>query len=309
MMESSWPENDRKRRMVKELVQGQECASQLRYLLNEDKENDGSINIEDLVVKVQKSFINSLIILNNGEFDEVSQIPTNSQLDSPCWDSRKSDDSGESIKSSKLKDRRGCYKRRKCSRSWTSETPNLIDDGLAWRKYGQKVILNAKYPRNYFRCTHRHDQGCQAKKQVQRIEEDPPKYRTMYYGYHSCKALLKPSQLLLDSTSNDSSILLRFDTNITNKQYHDDFVFQSSSPKEEHKDVVIIPSDDMIHDQSASSDYIISPDSTNFDHVTLLSYDHGDVISGQTTSTHSFDMGVIVESDDFVHDIFEFEFN
>ncbi|KQK04775.1 hypothetical protein BRADI_2g15872v3 [Brachypodium distachyon] len=43
-----------------------------------------------------------------------------------------------------------------------------LDDGLSWRKYGQKDILGAKYPRAYLRCTHRHSQGCQATKQVQR---------------------------------------------------------------------------------------------------------------------------------------------
>jgi hypothetical protein len=57
---------------------------------------------------------------------------------------------------------------------WTPITSNLIDDGHAWRKYGQKDILNAKYPRNYYRCTHRQDQGCWATKQVQKTDEDPP---------------------------------------------------------------------------------------------------------------------------------------
>lgn len=35
---------------------------------------------------------------------------------------------------------------RKISQSWTTVSPTL-EDGHAWRKYGQKEILNSKYPR------------------------------------------------------------------------------------------------------------------------------------------------------------------
>lgn len=36
---------------------------------------------------------------------------------------------------------------RRTSQSWVRESSVLVDDGHAWRKYGQKVILNAKHPR------------------------------------------------------------------------------------------------------------------------------------------------------------------
>ncbi|CAO2149440.1 unnamed protein product [Urochloa humidicola] len=60
------------------------------------------------------------------------------------------------------------------------------DDGYSWRKYGQKDILGAKYPRAYFRCTHRNSQGCTATKQVQRCDEDPTVFDVIYYGTHTC---------------------------------------------------------------------------------------------------------------------------
>ncbi|KAH0673141.1 hypothetical protein KY284_024228 [Solanum tuberosum] len=41
------------------------------------------------------------------------------------------------------------------------------EDGLNWRKYGKKLILGAKYSREYFQCVCRH---CDATKMVQRIE-------------------------------------------------------------------------------------------------------------------------------------------
>ncbi|KAK9290778.1 hypothetical protein L1049_008956 [Liquidambar formosana] len=315
-MDSSWPENlpiDRKK-VTQKIVQGQEFAKQLQILLSKPQIQDGLASFEDLVAKILRSFTETLSILNCGDSDEVSQIPAKR---SPCWDGQKSEDSGESSKSSTLKDRRGCYKRRKTSQSWTRVTPNLIDDGHAWRKYGQKVILNAKHPRNYFRCTHKHDQGCLATKQVQKTEEDPPMYRITYNGYHTCQNLLKAPQIILDSTHRDSSVLLSFDANIPEKQ--DYTFFTSSFPliKQEYKED--IPSDDMTHhqNQSSSSDYLLSPDLTTFDSSgpmtglsSTLGSDHGDVISGMnscTASTHSLDMDIMVGSVEF-DDVLEFEF-
>ncbi|RLN35723.1 putative WRKY transcription factor 30 [Panicum miliaceum] len=60
------------------------------------------------------------------------------------------------------------------------------DDGHSWRKYGQKEILGAKHPRGYYRCTHRHSQGCAATKQVQRADEDPALFDVVYIGAHTC---------------------------------------------------------------------------------------------------------------------------
>jgi hypothetical protein len=39
-----------------------------------------------------------------------------------------------------------------------------LDDGCSWRKYGQKVVKNSKFPRNYFRCAH---PNCPVKKIVE----------------------------------------------------------------------------------------------------------------------------------------------
>ncbi|KAF8643504.1 hypothetical protein HU200_066854 [Digitaria exilis] len=60
------------------------------------------------------------------------------------------------------------------------------DDGHSWRKYGQKEILGAKHPRSYYRCTHRHSQGCMATKQVQRTDEDSTLFDVIYIGAHTC---------------------------------------------------------------------------------------------------------------------------
>ncbi|XP_068640084.1 WRKY transcription factor 55-like [Aristolochia californica] len=70
------------------------------------------------------------------------------------------------------------------------------DDGHTWRKYGQKEILGSKFPRSYYRCTHS-KLGCEAKKHVQRDEDDPFMFEVTYLGIHSCKTSITP--LLLPS--------------------------------------------------------------------------------------------------------------
>ncbi|KAL6644320.1 hypothetical protein ACP70R_015928 [Stipagrostis hirtigluma subsp. patula] len=85
-------------------------------------------------------------------------------------------------------------RKRKATARWTSQVrvsaaggaEGPADDGHSWRKYGQKDILGAKHPRGYYRCTHRHSQGCPATKQVQRTDDDPALFDVVYHGDHTC---------------------------------------------------------------------------------------------------------------------------
>ncbi|URE03502.1 WRKY transcription factor [Musa troglodytarum] len=72
--------------------------------------------------------------------------------------------------------------------SCSGVTPVLYD-GHQWRKYGQKLIHGSKHPRSYFRCTYSTDQGCQARKTVQKDDSDadPPNYLVVYTMTHTCK--------------------------------------------------------------------------------------------------------------------------
>ncbi|KAI7747141.1 hypothetical protein M8C21_033320, partial [Ambrosia artemisiifolia] len=60
------------------------------------------------------------------------------------------------------------------------------EDGYTWRKYGQKEILGSRYPRGYYRCTHQKLYNCPAKKQVQRLDNDPYTFEVTYRGDHTC---------------------------------------------------------------------------------------------------------------------------
>ncbi|XP_029126557.1 probable WRKY transcription factor 30 [Cajanus cajan] len=83
---------------------------------------------------------------------------------------------------------------RRTKPSWTKQirvTPGMgvegsLDDGYTWRKYGQKSIHGAKYPRGYYRCAQRNFEGCMATKQVQRSDQDPTVFEIHYRGNHTC---------------------------------------------------------------------------------------------------------------------------
>ncbi|XP_048422881.1 WRKY transcription factor 55-like, partial [Pyrus x bretschneideri] len=73
---------------------------------------------------------------------------------------------------------------RKFSETWKALVPaDSLPDGYSWRKYGQRAMLNSRYPR----CTYRDTQGCGATKQVERDRNDPAMLAVTYRGVHVCK--------------------------------------------------------------------------------------------------------------------------
>ncbi|CAL1391402.1 unnamed protein product [Linum trigynum] len=64
----------------------------------------------------------------------------------------------------------------------TRSQVDILDDGYRWRKYGQKAVKNNKFPRSYYRCTY---QGCNVKKQIQRLTKDEGVVVTTYEGAHT----------------------------------------------------------------------------------------------------------------------------
>ncbi|WZZ12328.1 hypothetical protein YC2023_105417 [Brassica napus] len=187
-------------KMKKELnelmTEGRDYAQQLKSQLGSTSSQESR---EHLAKKILESYHKSLTIMNySGELDQVS--PHSHGTGSP-----KSDDSDHQephiIQSSK-----------KSMPRWTRKViiaPGVVidralDDGFSWRKYGQKDILGAKFPRlvsGYHRCTYRKSKGCEATKQVQRSNEDPMLFEIIYRGIHSCSqasnvGLIIPVQVL-----------------------------------------------------------------------------------------------------------------
>ncbi|CAH9134718.1 unnamed protein product [Cuscuta epithymum] len=214
-----WPESmpATHKKAVEELILGREFAYQLWEMVKNGRghgyaDDHGppelSISVaKDLVEKILGSFCESISILGSLDPAEVSPA-ARLRPSSPSLDRRKTEDYSGRCKTSSLKDGRGCYKRRRKSETLIKDSQTLLDDGYGWRKYGQKTILHSLYPRHYYRCTHKFDQNCQATKQVQRIQESPPHYRTTYIGNHTCTEFLKYPPVINHPTSYmDSSTL------------------------------------------------------------------------------------------------------
>nr|QIN97341.1 WRKY4 transcription factor [Isatis tinctoria] len=168
------------------LVQGHEFTTKLQQLLSQHGSGPGPA--EDLVEKILGSFNDTISALES--FEPISSSSLVAAVEgsqkSSCDNDGKLEDSGDSRKRlGPVKGKRGCYKRKKRSETWTVES-TVLEDAFSWRKYGQKEILNAKFPRSYFRCTHKYTQGCKATKQVQKLELEPRMFNITYIGNHTC---------------------------------------------------------------------------------------------------------------------------
>nr|WCL15228.1 WRKY6532 [Atractylodes chinensis] len=194
-----------KKRLIGELIRGRDSTKKLQNLL---RRHDGSVSAQDLVMQILGSFSDSLSVLS---FSDSCPLSATTFLGSPCSDDRTLDSAKTEKKP--VKDRRGCYKRRKTEDSRV-KIVYTIEDGYAWRKYGQKEILNAKFPRCYFRCTHKNE-GCKALKQVQKLEDGSEMFHITYFGHHICQNEHKNTHMFSDS-GDLSSFLLNFEDTKSN---------------------------------------------------------------------------------------------
>lgn len=141
--------------------------------------------------------------------------------------------------------------------------------------------------RGYFRCTHKHDQGCQATKHVQKSEDDPSLYVVTYMEQHTCKDVLKTPQLILDSTSGELCVL-NYESTMPRKH---DRVLTSSFTSLKHETIAEKPID-LNQASSSPSSYLISFDHETFDSHLQKEFSIGDVASSvySSTSSHNLDM-------------------
>ncbi|CAI0423747.1 unnamed protein product [Linum tenue] len=225
---------------IQELLRGQEFTCQLKLLLTVDSSQSFLARkggcAQDLVGKILSTFTHTISLLNTAtatipnvdSSDEASQL---SHLAGP----RKSSDSSTAETSTKKRKTAATSQE-----SWVKESPTVDDDGYAWRKYGQKTILNSDFSRHYYRCTYKLDHNCPATKQVQMIQARPsPLYRTTYSAHHTCthfRTLHRPSHqhFLLDpvddSSNRNNIISFSSSTNSINTPFLTSFSASSSAP-------------------------------------------------------------------------------
>ncbi|QHO29779.1 hypothetical protein S245_025707 [Arachis hypogaea] len=192
------------KKLREELVQGLELARQLQIHLHVASTPHETRDL--LIQNIISAFENALHILKwtpppaAAVDPSISPAIRMSQESPPL--SAGSEDSDRDLRDHDP----NASKKRKSLPRWTKQIrvgPGMgvegpLDDGYSWRKYGQKDILEATYPRGYYRCTHRNVQGCLATKQVQRSDEDPNMFEITYRGSHTCT--------MASSSSNSASL-------------------------------------------------------------------------------------------------------
>ncbi|CAO2835509.1 unnamed protein product [Amaranthus hypochondriacus] len=181
---------DKRAQLIKELLEGEEIAKELRnHILREDNQDLCNSLLEKMLSTFDKTITMAKLLSIQENEDHPSIIhPNNSiPLDYPLSKlSPNSENSHPNFPPSK--------RRRSMETKWTKivkistngSLEGVHNDGFSWRKYGQKDILGAKFPRGYYRCTYRHSKGCAATKQVQQSNEDQSIYQIMYKGEHTC---------------------------------------------------------------------------------------------------------------------------
>nr|URH10296.1 WRKY56 [Phoebe bournei] len=288
LSENSPPMPCDRQMVIQELINGQKLTSDLQILLGKSSEQGVSPAAKALAEKIFQSIAGAISKLNSGETHEGCWNSAKTHHCSAPSGDRKIKGSGEKHKIPAAKDQRSGHKRRRTSTTaWRLLSANPYDDGHIWRKYGQKEILGATYPRGYFRCTHKHDQGCQATKHVQKSENDPSLYVVTYMEQHTCKDVLKTPQLILDSTSGELCVL-NYESTMPRKH---DRVLTSSFTSLKHETIAEKPID-LNQASSSPSSYHISFDHETFDSHLQMEFSMGDVASSvySSTSSHNLDM-------------------
>ncbi|KAL6509266.1 WRKY transcription factor [Orobanche gracilis] len=201
--------------LTEELSQGRDLTMQLQNHLHVQSSPSREI-CEFLLHKILYSYDQALSMLRNrsrrpatatGEAPPSGIFPAAATSNQDSSRALPRDDSDQDFKDRSARKRKAIERWTEKVKVLPEETRNegLIDDGYNWRKYGQKDILGAKYPRGYYRCTYRHGQGCLATKQVQRSDQDPTIYEIKYRRKHTCIPRAHPVNNPVNNPVNDNN--------------------------------------------------------------------------------------------------------
>ncbi|GKC33345.1 probable WRKY transcription factor 70 [Tanacetum coccineum] len=139
--------------LVQTLIRGKDSAKRLQNLLSGETNNDHvSVSVDELLTEVSESFASGLSMLSTSrsEVHQGSEVLKGNNEKTSTLGQSFSADSNLSRNNEKtplvlVKQGRGQYKRK--TGDTKIEVSNASEDCFQWRKYGQKAILNSKFPR------------------------------------------------------------------------------------------------------------------------------------------------------------------
>ncbi|CAN7038222.1 unnamed protein product, partial [Brassica rapa subsp. trilocularis] len=165
---------------VQAILYGQSCAKRLKLQLDHPMADGRSVSNYDLAKSIVHCFSSAISIFSDKPKSEDN-----------LFSDLSSRDSSSSSPPPPLPQRSHSKKRKNnntnSSENWRHDSPDPnYYDGFLWRKYGQKTIKQSKHQRSYYRCSYNIDHACGARKHEQKIKDNPPVYRTTYFGHHTC---------------------------------------------------------------------------------------------------------------------------
>ncbi|XP_019178067.1 PREDICTED: probable WRKY transcription factor 53 [Ipomoea nil] len=194
--------------IMSELLQGRDAAKRLHMCLQNNaallSSSSQDWSCEVLANKVQCSLDNALCMLNhaagrNESSDsdrEVRDATSGRRRKAAVWTDHVQVSHGEGLE-------------------------EAHDDGYNWRKYGQKKIMGAQFPKGYYRCSHLYSRGCLAKKEIQKSDDDPTVFNVRYRGNHTCnnpspRLQSPPPPRTLDNEEPPSTLQTQQEDNLLN---------------------------------------------------------------------------------------------
>lgn len=170
--------NSHHEKAVQAIMYGHSCAMTLKLRLDDPLADGGPVSSYDLAKSIVDSFSNAISILTDtpkSEDDQFSDLSSSPPPPPPP------------PQESHSKKKRKIDITTNPSEYWRDDSPDPIYyDGYLWRKYGQKCIKQSNHQRSYYRCSYNKDHNCEARKHEQKIKDNPPVYRTTYFGHHTC---------------------------------------------------------------------------------------------------------------------------
>ncbi|XP_016453843.1 putative WRKY transcription factor 53 isoform X2 [Nicotiana tabacum] len=206
--------------LINELTQGMEHTKKLKAYFN-SVTSTSEATPQLLLQKILSSYEQSLLLLKwSGSAVQSPQPlpPTSDDMNKRCFN-----DQSELIDISKRSKKSQPTRTGQVRFITKGGSEGSLDDGYNWRKYGQRCILGAKFPRSYYRCKYWILQGCLANKQVQRSDDNPSAFEITYKGFHTChqvtNSALRPTSVekqVYHPTKQSNEVLMNLRVNTNN---------------------------------------------------------------------------------------------
>uniref|UniRef100_R7WBH5 Putative WRKY transcription factor 70 n=1 Tax=Aegilops tauschii TaxID=37682 RepID=R7WBH5_AEGTA len=244
--------SDQRDAVIEELRKGSQLAEFLRQqgeLIPEDSRRDAALaNVSDITTALASSL--SVLQSEKEQYSSSSSSYDPGHASGPSGGGMRNGPVARS-RNRKAKHRRGTYGEELPIKEILTEAPE--NDRFHWRKYGEKKILHADFPRLYYRCGYSDEHKCPAKKYVQQQNSrDPPMFLVTLINDHTCDTLFPDEdqdQPPSSSSSPNNSQVLDF-----SKASLSSAVGVSRLKKEEDADMsVTVPSYNYTYDELSSS--------------------------------------------------------